>query len=99
MSRSIQCRGLTASSLFKYLFIGGFFSLGLFILACAVAAGFGYHTVIFNEVPVVGVKGFLLGLAFMPLFSLIFAVVNWILLGIGMWIWTRLSHIELHYNS
>jgi len=43
--------------------------------------------VYFNELPIYGFKGFVIPILFMPLFALLFAGANWVILNIGYYLY------------
>ena len=91
----IKTKGIAATSLFKYLLIGYLFSLGLIIFIFAILSLFGAHVISYNNVYYTGVKGLIIGLIMIPVFSVIFAVINWICIGFGTWLWSRFKSIEI----
>ena len=75
MDRKITAKGLSAGSLYKILFIGHAFSMGLLIVCMGVFSLFGFETVHIEGVPAVGLKGLLTAIVVAAVFSLVFSFV------------------------
>lgn len=97
--KSVMTRGLAAGSIFKLLFVGNLFSVGLLILIIAILSLFDVGNITVNNKPVEGVAGFFVGLAMIPTFSLIFAAVNWCFIALGQFLWTRFKTIEYRFKE
>lgn len=93
--QTIKSRGLSAGSLFKLLFFGLLIPLFLFCTACGIASYFGYSTITLNNQFVYGGEGLLAGIIMGLVFPLIMSFILWILISIGLWIWTRFRTIDL----
>lgn len=96
---SINTRGLSAGSLFKLLFFGFLIPVFIWGLGCGIAAYFGYNTVMFNDAYVHGATGFVTGLILGLVLPLILSIVNWVILVIGLWLWTRFKTIDLKFKE
>lgn len=99
MLETIRTRGLSAGTLFKLLFTGYFFSVGPVILFCGVLSIFGYGTISYDGQVITGLKGFLTSLVMIPVFSLAFALANWILISFGLWVYTRFNFLKIRFRS
>lgn len=96
---TIKTHGLTAGSLYKLLYLGSLIPLFLLGLGCGIAAFFGSDTVMFNDHFIYGAQGLIGGIVFGLIFPAIFAAVNWVILVVGLWLWTRFKTIDLKYKE
>lgn len=87
---TLQTRGLSAGSLFKFLFCGSLIPFFLFGLVCGIAAFFGHEAVTLNGKYVFGLAGLLGGLAIGVILPGIFSAIFWIIIFIGSRIWSLL---------
>lgn len=97
--KTLTTRGLSAGSLYKLLYIGlaiPFFIIGL---ATGLAAFFGKDAVTYNDQYVYGVKGLIVGVVSGILSPILTAIGLWILMMIGIWLWTRFKPIDLTYKE
>jgi hypothetical protein len=99
MDRKITAKGLSAGSLYKILFIGHAFSMGLLIVCMGVFSLFGFETVHIEGVPAVGLKGLLTAIVVAAVFSLVFSFLNWLFILIGNWVYTRFRSYEIVVNE
>lgn len=99
MDRKITAKGLSAGSLYKILFIGHAFSLGLLIVCLGVFSLFGYETVHIEGVPATGLKGLLGAILAAAVFALVFSFLNWLLVFVGNWIYTRFTAYDIVVNE
>jgi hypothetical protein len=99
MLETVRTRGLSAGTLFKLFFTGYFFSVGPIILFCGVLSIFGYGTISYDGETLTGLKGFLASLIMIPIFSFAFAIANWILIGFGVWMYTRFTYLKIKFRS
>lgn len=97
--KTIITRGLSAGSLFKLLFFGSFIPLFLLGVISGISAYMGYNAIMLNEQYVYGSTGLLTGIAFGIISPFIFSILMWILLVIGLWLWTRFTTIDLTYKE
>jgi hypothetical protein len=96
---TVKTRGLSAGSLFKVLFCGLLIPIFLFGLGCGIAAFFGADVVTFNHVHVHGLEGLIVG-AIVGLFvPTVLAGFLWLIMIVGLWIWTRFSPINLRFKD
>lgn len=93
--QTIKSRGLSALSLYKLLCCGLFVPIFLFALGCGIASMFGYSTVSFNGEFVYGMQGMIVSVVLGLLLPIFMAFFLWIIIGIGVWLWTRFRTIDL----
>ena len=93
-TRKIRIKRIKAGSLFSLIFVAIFSVFVPLILFCGVLALFGFRTVFENSYPVFGLKGLLTALVMAPFFSLIFSVIIWICMYLGIRIWGGSITIE-----
>lgn len=99
MDKRITAKGISAGSLYKVLFIGHAFSLGLLIVCMGIFSLFGYETVHIEGMPATGLKGLLTAMVAAALFALVFSFLNWLFVLIGNWIYTRFWNYEIVVNE
>lgn len=97
--RTLETRGLSAGSLYKFLFIGLITPLFLFGLGCGIASYFGYSTVSLNNQQVYGLKGLITGCVLGIVMPIIMAALLWCLIGFGVWVWSRARRITLTFKE
>jgi len=95
--RIIVVRRFRTGSVFRIATAGIFFSLVPFFILMGVLALFGLSTIKWNDVPVLGVRGFLAS----PLMGL-FAASLFTALGgggmaFGLWLYSKLKPLTLRY--
>lgn len=93
--QTIQSKGLSAFSLLKLLFIGLLIPIFVFALACGIASLFGAQTVMLNNQYIFGWKGLITGAIIGVILPGILSFIFWIIMGLGLWIFTRFSTIKL----
>jgi len=96
---NITAQAISKASVFKIYFIG--LTIGFFILflAFGVAAIFGANTVIWDNEPVTGSKGFVTAILIWPFFSLIFTVLMWLVSILGLWLYSLVKPITINFKS
>ena len=95
MDRKIMARGISAGSLYKILFIGYAFSVGLLITLMGIFSLFGFETVHIEGVPATGLKGLVAAVTAAGVISLVFSFLNWLFILIGNWVYTRFRPYEI----
>jgi len=93
--QTIQSKGLSAFSLLKLLFIGLLIPIFVFAFACGIASLFGAQMVMLNNQYVFGWKGLITGAIIGVILPGILSFIFWIIMGLGLWIFTRFSTIKL----
>jgi len=88
---------ISKGSLFKLLFIGIGLSFFIFFLVCGIASVFGAETVKWKDTSVTGFSGLFLALALWPLFSLFFTSFIWCLVAFGLWLYSFVRPLKLHF--
>ena len=97
MNNKIIVRRLRGGTLFKLIFIGSLAFFLPFFLLMGVLALFGASTITWNEQPLTGFPG-LISSPFMGLLvALPFSTLGWVVIFIGLWIYSRFKPIELEY--
>ncbi len=96
---TMETKGLSAGSLYKLFFIGLLIPLGLFGLGCGIASFFGYSTVYLNDAYVFGFKGLIVGAIIGVILPALMSAFLWVIMGFGLWVWTRVSTITLSIKS
>ena len=99
MEKKIFINSLSAKSLFKILFIGHVFSIGLLITIMGVFSLLGYETVAIDGVSVVGLKGLFTAIIMAAVFSLILSSLSWIFIQFGNWVYTRFKPLTIIINE
>lgn len=93
--QTISCRGLSVGSLFKILFIGLLIPIFLISVIYGVFALFGFDTVTFDGKHVYGIVGLLVALVIGIVLPSIMSAVLWLLILLGVWVYTRFRPITL----
>lgn len=99
MKKTIITKGLTLGSMIKLLFFGFLIPFFLFGIGVGIAAYMGVDTVMLNDQYVYGIPGLLTGIALGVFASAIASVLYGLIAFIGLWLWTRLSTVELTYKE
>lgn len=95
MGKKFICRGLKATSLFKLLFIGYAFSLGLLILIAGVTGLSGMSFFTLNGQPVVGVQGLMQSIIWAPLTVVFMTLFTGAMVVLGNCLYFRFRSTEL----
>lgn len=93
--QTIESKGLSKGSLFKLLFTGLFPLIFILGVGCGIAALAGYSTVTLNNQYVFGMKGLITGVIIGLVLPIVMASFMWVIMAIGIWIWTRFKRITL----
>jgi len=96
---NITAQAISKGSVFKIYFIG--LTVGFFILfmSFGIAAIFGANTVIWDDEPVTGSKGFVTAMLIWPFFSLIFTVLMWLVSILGLWLYSLVRPITINFTN
>ena len=78
--KSISSKPDRSFKLFFWKFFFGYLPIGLLISFLSL---FEVNPVVFNEEPVVGIKGFMVGLLMIPLIVLAITIMVWLLFTVG----------------
>ena len=97
--QKIRVRRIKAGSLFKLVTIGVFSAIVPLFIFFGVLALFGFRTVYINHRQVYGFEGLIAALIMAPIFSLIFSVLAWIALYIGIFFFGNFKPITISYVS
>lgn len=97
MEKQLIARTLKAHSLFKYFFLGSFLLYFAYFLLLAIFAHTDYVTLSFNEEQLKGMKAILAAPCFALVFSLITSLFFWLMLAIGIKVYTRSNLISIKY--
>ena len=99
MKSRIRIKRLKAGSLFKLIFIGNFMFLIPFSILMGMFSLFGADTVKWNNQPIRGIAG-LIASPFVGLFiTIIFSILFWAAMFVGLWIYSKFKSIELEFIS
>lgn len=97
MENKIKIKRLKPGSLFKLIFIGYAIILIPFSILCGISSLFGMGTVTWNNQPITGIPG-LIASPFIGIFlTILFSILGWIGLCIGLWIYSKFKNIELEF--
>lgn len=97
--QSIQSRGLTAGSLYKVLCVGLLIPLFILGVAFGIASYFGASVVAQQGVYVYGLKGLVTGMIFGIILPIILSAVLWVVIGVGIFLWTRVKTLTLNIKE
>lgn len=92
---SIESSSLSYGSLFSLLFRGHLVTWIIFCTICGIASFFGYHTVTLNGQHIIGIEGLIGGIVLGPIFAVVFSVLNWLFVSVGIWLYTLIKPIHL----
>ena len=99
MEQTVRCQGLKTKSLMKLLFIGYLCSFGPILIVLGGFSFFGYHVIHFNDEVMLGWHGLITALIAIPLFSFAFTLINTILLGVGLWLYSGFGAMNLRFRK
>lgn len=93
--------GISWASLFKFLFVSLACSIGVFTAILGILGAFdiSWVTIRWNDEPVTGWMSIPISLGIGLLFSFISSLFYSILIGLGQWIWSRFTKLELWYKA
>jgi hypothetical protein len=80
------------------MFVGFSLTLIPFSIVCGILAVFGARTVRVNGAPVTGVGGLFASMFLGPILALAFSIVCWLLLLIGLWIYSQFRTFVIRYT-
>jgi len=83
----------------KLLLVGFSLTIIPFSLFCGILAAFGARTVHINREPLTGAGGFFASLVLGPLVTLAFSLFCWLLVIIGLWIYSFFRPLVIRYTS
>ena len=96
---TIHIKRIKAGSLFKLVAIGVFSVMIPLIIFFGILALLGFKTINVNGQQVYGLAGLLAAIFMAPIFSLIFSVLVWIALYVGIFIFGQYKPITISYVS
>lgn len=99
MVHSVTTRGLTGVNLFKLLLLGLLFSIGPIILVIGILCIFGIGSISLGSFVYTGFSGFVASLPLIFLVPVVVAIVLWLFLVVGLWLYSRIKPIKLVYKS
>jgi hypothetical protein len=97
--QEIHVRRIKAGSLFKLVAIGVFSVMVPLFIFFGVLALFGFRTVYVNQQQLYGFAGLFAAIVMAPIFSLIFSVLGWVALYIGIRVFGHFKPITISYVS
>jgi hypothetical protein len=95
---SIRIKRIKAGSLFNFLITACFTAFVPLFLLAGILALFGGHVVWVNNESVIGINGLLVALVMIPVFSLVFSILLWLLIYPGMVIRSLFGPITIKYH-
>lgn len=95
----IKTKKISKYSLFKLLLCGYSMIVIPFFIVCGISSLFGGQNVQVGGEPVTGVMGLVASLIMAPIFSTMLSILNWIPLAIGLWIFSKIKHINIELTE
>ena len=97
MNNTITVKRLRSGTVFKLLLLGNLIFFLPFSLLAGVLSMFGASTISWNGQVVTGLPALLVSPLSGALFALVFSVLGWISVFIGLWIYSAFRPLELEF--
>jgi hypothetical protein len=94
---TITVKRLRSATVFKLLLIGNLVFLLPLSLLAGVLSMFGASTIIWNDQVVTGLPALLVSPLSGALFALVFSVLGWVSVFIGLWIYSAFRPLQLEF--
>lgn len=94
-SITLESSSLSYSALFSLLIRGHLVIWVLFCTGCGIAGFLGYNTITINSQHLHGITALIGGIVLGPIFALVFGILNWLFVSLGLWLYTRVKPICL----
>ncbi len=99
MEKQLIAKTIKARSLFKYFFLGSFIVCFIYFLLIAIFSGSGYTQMVFNGERLIGIKAILASPCFALVSSIVFSLFFWLMLAVGIKVYTYSNLISVRYIS
>ncbi len=97
MEQELEVKKIKTRGLFKYCFVGIFTIFYPFIQLAAIFSESDAVSYTFNDEPLYGWEAILSAPLFAFFFALMFSLFIWVMLGVGVRVWSKFKPIKITY--